>query len=351
MALFSLPLGVVADRVNRRPVMLACTLIGALAVLSIAVAAWADALTMAHIVVVALVVGSTTAFFRIAEEGVIARVVPKEQLGEAVSQSVARQFVAGLAGPTLGGIAFSVSRALPFLLDAISYLASFAALAAIRTNLERADAPRAGSVRGEISEAVRWVWQRPFLRDGLLLVAGMNFVPTFLVLIVVARERGASPTVIGIILASYSVGGLLGSLAASWLQRTLPAPAIVLGDVWLGAGIFVALALVEEPLAMGVLIACWAFVHPAWDGVVVGYRLAATPDHLQGRVASVDWLMSITLAAIGPLIAGYLLSSIGGTSTLFALAGLLATFAAVGTARGSLRHSPPPPTASELVSR
>jgi hypothetical protein len=90
---------------------------------------------------------------------------------------------------------------------------------------------------------------------------------------------------------------------------------------------------------------CW-FFGPLWNAVVVGYRLSATPDRLQGRVASVDWLLSMSLAAVGPLVGGYLLSTIGSRDTLLSVASLLVvvrragirrTIASQGTA-GSLRR-------------
>ena len=115
----------------------------------------------------------------------------------------------------------------------------------------------------------------------------------------------------------------------------------MVGTVWVGAAVFLALAFVREPLLLGVLIAVDAFFGPLWDAVVVGYRLSATPDRLQGRVASVDWMLSISLAALGPLVGGYLLSTIGSRDTLLAVASLLALFAALGSAAPSFRRAPP----------
>jgi hypothetical protein len=83
-----------------------------------------------------------------------------------------------------------------------------------------------------------------------------------------------------------------------------------------------------------------AFVGPLWDAVVVGYRLTITPDRLQGRVASVDWFLSVSLAAAGPVAAGYLLSTIETRDTLLVVAGLLAVFAALGSWAPSLRQPP-----------
>jgi len=340
MALLSLPFGVVADRIDRRWALVCSNIVGALALLSMGVVIWIDEVTYGHILAVAFVVGCVTTFVRIAEEGVIAQVVPRQQLGEAVSQNVAREHAAGLLGPALGGITFAASRALPFVIDALTYLCSLAAMLGIRTRFQE-ERPQTGATPWEeVREAVQWLWRRPFLRDSLLLVAGSNFVPTYLLVIVAATDLGASPAVIGVVLALYSVGGLAGSAAAPWLRRRIPVPVVVSGAVWVDAAVFLALAFVGEPLLLGVLIAVTAFVGPVWDAVVVGYRLSITPDRLQGRVASVDWFLSVSLSAIGPLVAGYLLETIDTRDTLLAVAGLLAVFAALGSAAPSLRRPP-----------
>jgi MFS family permease len=341
VAFLSLPFGVLADRVDRKRAMIACNVVGALALLSIAAALSLDRLTYAHILAVAVVAGGATSFVRIAEEGVIAQLVPRQHLGEAVSQNEARQYVAGLLGPVLGGVTFAVSRALPFLLDAVSYVCSLVAMARVRSSFQETRMHTGTTTRADIAEGVRWLWQRPFLRDSLLLVAGSNFVPTSLLLIVTAKDLGASSTVVGVVLALDSVGGLLGSAAAPRLRSRIPTPVVVVGFVWLGAAVFAALAFTREPLLLGAVIAVWTFFGPLWNAVVVGYRLSATPDRLQGRVASVDWLLSMSLIAVGPLFGGYLLSAIGSRDTLLAVAALLGLFAALGSAAPSLRKAPP----------
>jgi MFS family permease len=349
MAALSLPAGVLVDRVDRKRVMVICNVMGSLALVTVAGATWAGVITFEQILIVALVVGTAFTFFRIAEAGVIAQLVPREQLPDAVSQNVARQYMAGLVGPAVGGLVFATSRALPFLLDAVSYTCSLGAVLLVKGRFQEDRVGGQVSIRSDLSEGLRWLWQRPFLRNSLLLVAGSNFVPTYLLLIVVARDRGASPTVVGVMLSLFSVGGLLGALASPRLQRLVPVPIVVLGFVWLGAAVFLMLAFTPEPLAMGALAAVWAFFGPLWDSAVVGYRLAATPDRLQGRVTSVDWMLSTSLATIGPAVAGYLLSTVGGRTTLLVFSGFLALSALVGTATPSLRTSPPEIDATSAI--
>jgi MFS family permease len=342
IVLLSLPFGVLADRVDRKRAMITCDVVAVLALSSIAVAVWLDRLAYVHILVVALVVGGATSFIRIAEEGVIAQIVPREQLGESVSQNVARGYATGLVGPALAGVTFAASRALPFAIDALSYVCSMVAMARVRSSFQETRVSTGATARRDIAEGVRWLWQQPFLRDSLLLVAGSNFVPISLLLIVTAKDLGASSAVVGVVLALNSLGGLLGSAAAPRLHTLIPTRVVVVGFVWMGTPVFAALAFTRQPLLLGLLIAAWTFGGPLWDSVVVGYRISATPDRLQGRVASVDWLLSMSLAAVGPLVGGYLLSTIGSRDTLLAFAGLVAVFAALGSAAPSLRKGPPP---------
>jgi predicted MFS family arabinose efflux permease len=215
------------------------------------------------------------------------------------------------------------------------------AVSLIRSSFQETRVPTDTTTRTDIAEGVRWLWQRPFLRDSLLLVAGSNFVPVGLLLIVTAKDLGASSTVVGLVLAFDSVGGLLGSAAAPRLRSHVPTRVVVVGFVWLGAAVFLALAFTGDPRLLGAVIAVWTFFGPLWNAVVVGYRISATPDWLQGRVASVDWLLSMSLIAVGPLIGGYLLSTMGSRDTLIAFAGLLALLATLGSAAPSLRKVPP----------
>ena len=258
MALLSLPFGVVADRIDRKWALVCANVVGALALLSLGVAIWIGELAYGYILAVAFVAGCVTTFVRIAEEGVIAQIVPRPQLGEAVSQNVARQYAAGLVGPAVGGVTFAASRALPFVVDAATYLCSLAAVLGIRGRFQEARTHSVVTPWEDVREGVRWLWRQPFLRDSLLLVAGSNVVPTSLLLIVAAKDLGASPAVVGIVLALYSAGGLAGSAAVPWMQPRIPVPVVVSGAVWVDAAVFLVLAFVGTPLLLGVVVAITA---------------------------------------------------------------------------------------------
>ena len=107
---------------------------------------------------------------------------------------------------------FAVGRAVPFLFDAVSYAVSFVSLLFIRRSFQEEREPRSTRLLAEIKEGVSWLWNQTFLRVTVLLVTVTNFVwsAVYLALIVRAQDLGASPGVIGLMLAFGGVGALLG---------------------------------------------------------------------------------------------------------------------------------------------
>ena len=97
--IFSLPVGALIDRWNRKRVMIVCDFGRALAALSVPIALWLDALTIGQIYVVAFVEGSLFVFFNIAEVAALPRVVPVLQLPQAAAQNEAAFAAAHIAGP------------------------------------------------------------------------------------------------------------------------------------------------------------------------------------------------------------------------------------------------------------
>ncbi len=117
-----LPVGVLADRVDRRRAMLAADAVrlftcGGLAALIIAGQArlWV-------IVAVAVVDAAAGTVFGTTEQAALRSIVPAGQLPAAVARNEARGYGVSLAGPPLGGVLFGIGHALPFVGNAVSYL-------------------------------------------------------------------------------------------------------------------------------------------------------------------------------------------------------------------------------------
>lgn len=341
--LVQLPAGALVDRWDRRRVLLVADAGRAVALSSVVAALWLDRITIAQLMVVAFLEGTLFVFANLAEHAAVRQVVPAEQLPTALAQNEARVRGAGMAGQPLGGILFQLGRAVPFLVDALSYLVSIVCVLLIRTPFQEEREPVAGRrLVAEVREGLAWLWAQPFLRATALLVAGSNFLFQALVLVVIvlARDEGASPAVIGAMLAGAGLGGLAGSLAAPWLQRRIPAKRVVIGANWLWALLMPPMAFVGSPYAIGALWAVMAFVGPAWNVVIGAYQLQLTPDRLLARVSSAELLVAYGAIPLGSLSAGFLLEWLGAERTVLALSGVMLAIALAAGASSGVRNAP-----------
>ena len=339
--LLALPAGVASDRLDRRRIMLASDAVRALAMAGLALIVWQSP-AFWPIPLLAFVEGSGDTFFSACLGGVLRSVVPPAALPAAVSVQQGRVAVVGIVGPPAGGALFAVARALPFGIDALSYLFSFAAIAAMRTPFQQPRERRPLRIRADLAEGFRFLWTQPFLRATSFFYAVGNFtIPALLfVVLVVARRHGLTGGEIGILFALFSACILIGSLLGAAARRRLSLRAVVILEAY--SGLLAVLFLIEPNvyLLLGALLP-QAFVLPITDSYVIAHRLAATPDRLLGRAEAARVTIVRTAAPLGSLTAGVLLSA---TSARVAVAAFLAlTFGeAVYATTATALRSPPP---------
>jgi MFS family permease len=340
-ALLQLPAGVIADRVDRRRMMVAADLVRAVTIGILAATVVAGDASFALLAVVALVEGAATVAFTAAAMGALRSVVPAPQLPDAVGAVTARVATVNLAGPPLGGFLFGIARSLPFVVDACSYAASLATLAAIRTPFQGRRAPAGAGLRAQVAEGMRFLWERPFLRTCAFLYGLGNFsLPGILLVIVVAgRAQGLTGGEIGALLAGFGVSLLAGSLLSPIARRRLSMRTILWIELvaWLGSAAFLVRPSVFV-LAAGILPQGLAM--PITDSVVVGYRIAVTPDRLLGRVEAVRSSIALAIAPLGPLVAGLLLEAVSARETVAVFCAFNVLLLVWGFASPSIRAAP-----------
>ena len=134
--LFPLLAGGVADRHDRKRILIACDAIRLAAVGSIAVAGWVAHITYVQVLLAGFLEGAATVFFGVAQRAALPMLVHPSQRSVAVGQNEARQNAAQLAGPALGGALFGLSWAAPFAADAVSYLGSLVTLPFIKAPMQ-----------------------------------------------------------------------------------------------------------------------------------------------------------------------------------------------------------------------
>jgi MFS family permease len=341
-AILFIPAGLAADRLDRRRLMIAADALRGVALVALTLVILAGHPPFWAILAAALAEGAGSVVFTAAAVGALRAVVPAPQLPDAVGAQQARTSIVNLAGPPLGGFLFGLGRSLPFVADAASYAASTASLVAMRTPFQARREPAAGaSLRHELAEGFRFLWEQPFLRTCAFLYGLGNFTlpGVFLVLIVAGRRAGLSGGRIGLLFTAFGICLLVGSLLSGAARRRLSMRTIIRVELvtWLGTAAYV---VHPDVYVLLVAILPQAVAMPITDSAVVGYRVAVTPDRLLGRSESVRGAISWLLTPLGPLAAGLLLESFSPreTITLFTLVSVV--LFAWGMATPSIRHAP-----------
>ncbi|MEG8277204.1 MFS transporter [Streptomyces sp. AHA2] len=337
-----LPAGVLADRLDRRRVMIACDLLRLAAYGALFGAVLADAAGIALVLAVVVLGAAANALFSTAEHAAVRSLVPAGQLSTAVARNEARAYGTSLAGPSLGGVLFAAGRSLPFLGNAVSHLLSLIAVLCIRRPLQERRTAPAETGRAAGTEGVRFVLGNPFLRALLLIAAPLNMAFTGMIfaIIVALQREGTSPALVGTASTIFGLGGFLGAFAAPALQRKLPLPKLILVLCWVTTALMAAGALFATSVLAAVPLACAVFLGPTANAALFGYQAAITPDRLQGRVISVILLVATSAAALAPGLAGVLLAHLSSAATMLTFSLIVAVAAVAATFSSGIRTMP-----------
>ena len=340
-ALFALPAGLAADRWNRRRLMIAAHAVRALVIGSLAALILLDEIVFWVIPPVAFVEGTGAAVFAAAQAGALKAVVPKPQLPGAVAIVTGREAAISLAAPALGGALFVVSRALPFVVHAISYAFSTFALLAMRTPFQEERERDRSPLRSRLTEGFRFLWDHSFLRTCAFLYGLTNFIGpgVFLAVVVIGKRQGLSGGEVGLLFSAFGACVLLGAFLSPLVRRLLPIRAVLLLELWawVGCGVFLVWPNVYVLTAS---ILPTALAIPSTDSVVTGYQLAMTPDRLLGRAGSVRSTIALLPAPLGPLTAGLLLGAVSERATIAVFAAFGLVLALWGTLSPAIRAAP-----------
>ncbi len=340
-ALLGLPAGAAADRWNRRQLMIVADTVRMAALGTLAATVLAGDAVFWEIPVVAAAEGIGSVLFAGAQTGALRSVVPASQMPAASATQTARQSVVLLAGPPLGGALYGLGRAVPFLVDTGSYAFLTLSLLAMKTPFQEQRERDASPLRARMAEGFRYLWHHEFLRTCALLFGIGNFVfpGVLLVLVVVGRREGLSSGEIGALTAAFGACLLVGSALSALSRRMFSVRTILLLELWTWTGSAVFL-IWPSVYVLAASTLPQALTIPSSDSVVHAFRIAMTPDRLVGRVDSAARTVSLSAAPLGPLLAGFLLSSISERATVAAFAACGLVLALWGTLSPALREAP-----------
>jgi predicted MFS family arabinose efflux permease len=341
---FSLPVGALIDRWDRKAVMIRTDIGRAVAVATIPVAMFFDVLTLWQIYVVALVEGSLFVFFNIAEVAALPRVVPVTRLAESAAQNEAGFALANIAGPPLGTVLYqALGRAFPFIANFATYVLSIVTLLYIKTPFRAEPRAEKRHLGAEVMEGLRWMWANPLIRFMAILTGGMNLINAAspLVVIVLAKQMGAPDASIGAIFSAAGVGGIAGSLVGGQIQKRFTFGQVIIAVAWLEAVLVALYAVAPSYYLIAAILGVTSFLGPIYNVVQFSYRLSIIPDGLQGRVNSVFRLLAFGFMPMGAALSGVLIERFDATVAIMVLTVWMAALAIATSANRHVRNAKP----------
>jgi MFS family permease len=332
--------GALADRTDRRRMMLFADLgrAGLTALIPLSVVLHGP--TLAVVLIVAAPMSILRSLFLAGYTASVPALVGRSEVARANAVFEAIYSTGYIIGPALAGfLSAAIGPGLTLAIDAVSFGLSGIALAAVRRDLRAPiDRPRS-SIAADIREGVVFILAHPLLRTMILFwgLVSISTAPLVTALAVhITRDLAFEDTVLGLILTAYGIGTVAGALVTARIPRRSVAPYLLGGTVTTGLVLLVVASTNRVPI----LLAVAAIAGVAQSMVLVTYltaRTAHSPDALLGRVGSTARTISLGLQPIGLLAGGAIIDLTNGSTTLaimgIALLVLSVAFAPVAALR------------------
>ena len=326
--LFALTAGALADRLDRRKLMLWANLSRAMLPALLIAVILLDLGSIWALYVVALMVGVAETLYDTSAQSILPQVVHRDQLSRANGRLYAVELTANqFIGPPLGGLLVALGVVAGFAAPAALWLAAVGALFLVPGTF-RTEREVKTTLRFDIGEGLRFLWNQKILRTLAVMTGVFNFASNaaFAVLVLFAvgpaSEMGLSEVGFGLLLTASALGALVGSLIAERVEAKLGrskslALTIVGGALFVGAP-----ALTDNPYVLGPLLFVGGVLIVLWNVITVSLRQRIAPNRLLGRVNSAYRLLAWGTMPLGAA-AGGLLAQWLGLQVMFGIMGVL----------------------------
>lgn len=330
--------GVLADRVDKRRLLIATQSTAGVLAVGLGLLTASGAIQLWMVMVFAFLFGCVVAVDNPARQSFLLEMVGPEDLPNAVTLNSVVINAARAVGPAIGGLLIAgVGIAACFLLNGMSYLAVIGALVLMR-NADLHLAKRAGRGPKQLREGLAYVWANPELRIPLLVMAAIgtltyNFHITLPLL--AKFTFGGGPLAYGILSGVMGVGAVVGGLASA--RRVNASVASLLTSAWVFGGLMLLVAVAPTlPLAVAALLLVGAASIRFMATANAALQLGARPE-MRGRVMALWGVAFLGSTPIGSPIVGWIGETQGARVAL--VVGAAAAIAASLFGKAALRRS------------
>ncbi len=329
--------GWLADRVERRRLLIAAQALGFCLSLSLGLLTDGGAVQVWHIYAILFAESALMSFDNPTRYALIPSLVKPEQLTTGFALSVTLRQSAFLAGPLVAGAIIAFGGVVwCYYLDAASFLAAIVCLRLLK--IRAAPAPSRERGLKSMMQGLAFIRQKPIVLGLLVMDASVNFFGAYRGLMpIFARDiLAVGPTGLGALLGAPAIGALAGSGVAMALGDPKRKARLIVAVTLLYAAALVAFALSRSfPVSLAV-----CFGLGMLDAVGETLRMTviqlATPDELRGRVQAVAFVFLIGGPFLGQAGVGFAAQLVGATAAVV-LGGVVATAIVAAMARTVIR--------------
>jgi MFS-type transporter involved in bile tolerance (Atg22 family) len=324
--LLYMPAGAIVDRRDPRRVMLVSEISrGVVAILVVvALLIFRRNINIGFLMLAMLAEEVLEIFSTLADRRYLNRLMEPEKIGSQQASVEARTHAAALVGRPIGPVLFMFGPFLPFLVDAISFVASVVSLLVIRSPEEPQETgwPTLKQVASEIGLGVgkvrsdRHIW----LTSSLMAMTSVVSQALILIFLVEAHSGKFSMLAIGIVLGASGVGGAAGSFCSKIVLRFVREHWL---PIQMGAWfiVFLVLAATRGDSVIWSAVAMFVMSVTGAIGNVEcrTYMTENIADDMIGKISGISYMMGIGACAIGPVFGGYVLQESGVQHAVFIL--------------------------------
>jgi MFS family permease len=332
--LFALTAGALADRLDRRKLMVWANLSRALLPAVLVAVILLDGGSIWALYVVALMVGVAETLYDTSAQSILPQVVRRDQLSRANGRLYAVELTANqFVGPPLGGLLVAIGVIAGLAVPAALWLAAVGGLLLV-PGAFRIEREQRTTLRFDIGEGLRFLWNQKILRTLAVMTGVFNFASSaaFAVLVLFAvgpdSEMRLSEVGFGLLLTSSALGAFVGSFISERVEAKLGRSKALTLTIF-GVALFVgAPAMTDNPYVLGPILFVGGILIVLWNVITVSLRQRISPNRLLGRVNSAYRLLAWGTMPLGAAVGG-LLAQWLGLQAMFAIMGVL-TLALLG---------------------
>ncbi|GLJ78721.1 MFS transporter [Microbacterium imperiale] len=318
--LFGLHAGAIADRVDRRLLIMVANGIRALVLVALCVFLVTGIASIWMVLIVAFLYGTAEVFVDTTSSTLLPMMVRKSDLGIGNARLQAGFLVANqLGGPPLGAFLFALGSFWPFAVQGSCVALAIVLISRITATrrVEPAGAPRERTpVHTDILSGIRWLWRNPPVRTLVIIILTFNvtWAAPWGVLVLYATDYlQMGPVGYGALTTASAIGGLAATLLFGRLERRFSFATLM--RVCLSAEVLMHLAFAlttSGTVAFIIMIAFGAYAF-VWATISTTVRQRLVPHELQGRIASVNMVGVFGGLVIGQALGGVIAQVWGPT--------------------------------------